>query len=178
MICPRVIQGESSSSNPDIGRFCPDSLRSDNHRKSLEVLAFNLHVKAHVKTSNKSTARGTNARHFLGTCGSCWFQQDGATVHTTIRARSWLKSRTFGGSHQLPDQAPVVGQVSGLVPLDLVLERCHNRAQKKNPNTTLVELKETIESFAQSMDEEVEQAVRGICRRARACPERNSTYRI
>ena len=107
MICRRVIQGESSSSNPDVGRFCPDSLRSGNHRKSLEVLAFNLHVKAHVKTSNKSTARGTNACHFLGTWGSCWFQQNGATVHTTIRARSWLKSR-FGGSHQLPDQAPVV----------------------------------------------------------------------
>ena len=48
--------------------------------------------------------------------------------------------------------------------------------QKKTPNTTLVELKETIESFAQSMDEEeVKQAVRGIRRRARACPERNST---
>ena len=53
MIFRRVIQGESSSSNPDVGRFCPDSLRSGNHRKSLEVLAFNLHVKAHVKTSNK-----------------------------------------------------------------------------------------------------------------------------
>ena len=176
MIFRRVIQGESSSSNPDVGRFCPDSLRSGNHRKSLEVLAFNLHVKAHVKTSNKSTARGTTARHCLGTCGSCWFQQDGATVHTTVRARSWLKSRTFGGSHQLPDQAPEVGQVSGLVPLDLVLERCHNRAQKKTPNTTLVELKETIESFTQSIDEEeVKQAVRGIRRRARACLERNST---
>ena len=61
-------------------------------------------------------------------------------------------------------------------PLDLDLERCHNRAQKKTPNTTLVELKETIESFAQSMDEEkVKQAVRGIRRRARACLERNST---
>ena len=61
-------------------------------------------------------------------------------------------------------------------PLDLVLERCHNRAQKKTPNTTLVELKETIESFAQSMDEEeVKQAVRGIRRQARACLERNST---
>ena len=172
MICGRVIQGESSSSNPDVGRFCPDSLRSGNHRKSLEVLAFNLHAEAHVKTSNESTVRGTNARRFLGTCGSCWFQQDGATAHTTIRARSWLKSR-FGGSHQLPDQAPVAGQKSGLVPLDLVLERCHNRP-RKTPNTTLVELKETIESFAQSMDEE-EQAVRDIRRRARACLERNSS---
>ena len=93
----------------------PDSLRSGNHRKSLEVLEFNLHVKAHVKTSIKSTARGTNARRFLGTCGSCWFQQYSATVYTTIRARSWLKSR-FGGSHQLPDQAPVAGQESGLIP--------------------------------------------------------------
>ena len=60
----------------------PDSLRSGNYRKSLEVLEFNLHVKAHVKTSIKSTARGTNARRFLGTCGSCWFQQYSATVYT------------------------------------------------------------------------------------------------
>ena len=48
--------------------------------------------------------------------------------------------------------------------------------KRRPPNTTLVKLKETIESFAQSMDEEVvKQAVRGIRRRARACLERNST---
>ena len=48
-----------------------------------------------------------------------------------------------------------------LSPLDLVLERAHNRAKKRPPTTTttLVELKETIESFARSMDEEVKQAV-------------------
>ena len=100
--------------------------------KSFEVLAFNLHVRAHVKIPNKSTARDTNARHFLRICGCCWFQQDGATVHTTIRARGWLKSR-FGRSHQPPDQAPVAGQESGPVPLDLVLERGHNRAKKDPP---------------------------------------------
>ena len=38
--------------------------------------------------------------------------------YTTIRVRSWLKSR-FGGSHQLPDQAPVAGQEYGLVPPEL-----------------------------------------------------------
>ena len=55
----------------------------------------------------------------------------------------------------------------------MVLERGHDRAQKKTPTTTLVELKETIES-SQSMDEEeVKQVVRGIRRRARACLERN-----
>ena len=41
------------------------------------------------------------------------------------------------------------------------------------PTTTLVELREAIESFAQSMDEEVKQAVRGIRSRARACLGRN-----
>ena len=113
-----------------------------------------------MKTSNKSTARYKNAPHCLGICSSCWFQQDGATVHTTIRARSWPKSR-FGGSHQPPDQAPVAGQESGPVALDLVLERGHDRAQKKTPppTTTLVELKETIGSFAQSIDDEVKQVV-------------------
>ena len=39
-ICRRDIQAESSSSNPDVSRFPPDSLRSGNHRKSLEVLVF------------------------------------------------------------------------------------------------------------------------------------------
>ena len=51
-----------------------------------------------------------------------------------------------------------------LSPLNLVLGRGHDRAQKDPPTTTttttLVELKETIESFVQSMDEEVKQAVR------------------
>ena len=80
------------------------------------------------------------------------FQQDGATVHTTIRARSWLKSR-FGGSHQPPDQAPVAGKESGLVPPGLLVLECgHDRAQKKTPQKkkkkkALVELKETIESL-------------------------------
>ena len=68
------------------------------------------------------------------------------TPRSTIRARSWPKSR-FGGSHQSPGQAHVAGQESGPVPLDLVLERGHDRAQKKTC-TTLVELKETIGSFA------------------------------
>ena len=90
MICHRVIQAESSSSNPDGGPILYALVT-----KSFEVLAFNLHVRAHVKIPNKSTARDTNARHFLRICGCCWFQQDGATVHTTIRARGWLKSR-FG----------------------------------------------------------------------------------
>ena len=70
----------------------------------------------------------------------------------------------MGGSHQPPDQSPVAGPAMSLdlSPQDLVLERGHDRAKKKTPTTTttLVELKETIESFAQSMDEEVKQAVR------------------
>ena len=160
MICRRDIQAESSSSNPDVSRFPPDSLRSGNHRKSLEVLAFNLHVKVHVKTSNKSTARCTNARHCLGVCNSCWFQQDGVTVHTTIRARSRPKSR-FGekSSAAWPSTRGRPG-VRTCPPGLLVLECGHDRAQKTAPTTTtLVELKETIRFFAQSIDEEVRQVV-------------------
>ena len=46
---------------------------------------------------------------------------------------------------------------------------------KRRPptTTTLVELKETIGSFAQSIDDEVKQVVWGIRRRARACLEHN-----
>ena len=86
----QILMLESLSSIPDISQYPHDSLWSGNHRKSLEVLTFNFHVKTHVKTSNKSTARGTNARHFLRICGLCCFQQEGATLDTTIRARSWL----------------------------------------------------------------------------------------
>ena len=39
----------------------------------------------------------------------------------------------LGGSHQPPDQAPVAGHESGPVPLDLVLERGHDRAKKRPP---------------------------------------------
>ena len=45
--------------------------------------------------------------------------------------------------------------------------------QRPPTTTTLVELKETIGSFAQSIDHEVKQVVLGIRRRARACLERN-----
>ena len=42
---------------------------------------------------------------------------------------------------------------------------------KRRPptTTTLIELKETIGSFAQSIDDEVKRVVWGIRRRARAC---------
>ena len=133
MICRKVIQTESSSSNPDVGRVSPTSLRSGNHRKSLEVLVLNLHVKAHVKTSNKSTARGTNAPHFLGICGSCWFQQDGATVHTTIRARNWLKRRFGGGGEGISRLTKHPWPGPDLSPLDLVLERS-NDSWKEDPH--------------------------------------------
>ena len=173
MICRRDIQAESSSSNPDVNRFPPDSLRSGNHRKSLEVLAFNLHVRAHVKTSNRSTARCINARHYLGICSSFWFQQDGATVRTTIRARSWPKSR-FGGSHQPPDQAPVADQESGPVPLDLILERSHDWAQKKTPHNHHAGWAERNHWVNRPVNRrEVKQVVWGIRRWARTCLERN-----
>ena len=51
------------------------------------------------------------------------------------------KEQVLGESHQLPDQAPVAGHEFGPVPLDMALERGYDRAQKKTPTTTLVELK-------------------------------------
>ena len=45
---------------------------------------------------------------------------------------------------------------------------------RRTTYTTLAELKETVESFARSMDEEeVRQAVRNIRSRARACLKKN-----
>ena len=178
MIYRRVIQGESSSSNPDVGRFSPDSLRSGNHRKSLEVLAFNLHVKAHVKTSIKSTARGTNAPHFSWNmwlllvparrCHSVHHDQGQKLAKDQVRGKS---------SAAWPDQAPVAG-LSGVrtcPPWTWFWSDAITELKRRTPTTTLVELKEIIESFAQSMDEEeVKQAVRGSRRRAHACLERNS----
>ena len=85
-----------------------------------------------------------------------------------------------GGSHQPPDQAPVAGQESGPVPPGLGFWSVAMTELKRRlpTTTTLVELKETIGSFAQSIDDEVKQVVWGIRRRSRARLERNGAARL
>ena len=84
-------------------------------------------------------------------CHSAHHDQGQRLAQEQVRAE--VISRLI--KHPWPARSP------DLSPLNLVLERGHNRAQKRPPTTTttLVELKETIESFARSMDEEVKQAV-------------------
>lgn len=99
-----------------------------------------------------------------------WFQQDGATVHTTIRARVWLQD-VFGNRviSRLTER-PWPARSPDLSPLDYWFWSVALAELRRRPPTTLAELKDTVEAFARSLDEEeVKQAVRHIRTRARAC---------
>ena len=95
----------------------------------------------------------TSQGHFLGICGYCWFQQDGQGQRLA-GAKGWFKSR-FGGksSASWPSTRgrPGVRTCPPPPPDFWFWSVAIDRTQK----TTLVELKETMKSFAQSMDEEV-----------------------
>ena len=68
----------------------------------------------------------------------------------------------------------MAGQESGPAPLDLFLERGHDKAKKTPTTTTLVELKETIRVLRPVNGRRRSQTGgTGIRRRARACLERN-----
>ena len=174
MSCRRVIQAESSSSNPDVGHFFLVSLRSCNQI----IWSAGVKFAREGSRENFSLAPGTNARHFLGICGSCWFQQDGATVHTTTRARSWLKSR-FGGevisrltNHPWPARPWV--WTCPPPPLDLVLERGHDRAQKDPHHHHHVSWAERNHRVLRPVNGRRSQTGgTGTRRRACACLERN-----
>ena len=94
----KIIHSESLSSISDVSQYPPPPIiygpvTIENRLKCWRLISM---WRLTWKLRNNSTTRRTNARHFLGICVSCWFQQDGVAVYTTTRARSWLKSR-FGG---------------------------------------------------------------------------------
>jgi hypothetical protein len=117
-----------------------------------------------LKTVVWPQVRGVATRRNL------WFQQDGATVHTTIRAREWL-SQKFGTrvisrltDHPWPAKSP------DLSPLDYWFWNVAMAEVRRAPPTTLAELKNLVEAFSESLDkEEVVRSVKHLRERAKVC---------
>lgn len=107
--------------------------------------------------------RSATARQF-------WFQQDGATIHTTQAARTWLSSK-FGRRviSRLTDR-PWPARSPDLTPVDFWFWSVALAELRRVPPRTLEELKATVQEFADSMDcGEVLGAVRHIRARAKKC---------
>lgn len=97
-----------------------------------------------------------------------WFQQDGAPPY--MPARAWLQEmfeeRVISRLTPLawPSKSP------DLSCLDYWFWGVAMAEVRRNPPNTLVELKNIVEGFAESLEEEeVTKAARGIMKRARAC---------
>jgi hypothetical protein len=106
----------------------------------------------------------------VATTRNYWFQKDGATVHTTIRARPWLENK-FGDRvfSRLTDR-PWPAKSPDLSPLDFWFWSVAMAELRMVPPTTLNELKLAVEDFAESIDkEEISKAVRHIRSRAQLC---------
>ena len=77
-----------------------------------------------------------------------WFQQDGATVHTTVREREWL-GQNFGGrviSHLTEHSWPANSH--DLSPVDYWFWNVAMAEVRRAPPATLDDLKLTVEAFS------------------------------
>ena len=118
----------------------------------------------------------------LGRRSSCaveeaWFQQDGATPHTSRVALAWLQER-FGErliSRKLPNEwSP---HSPDLNPLDYFLWVFLKDRVYGNKPQTIQELKLSIEKEVQRIDPETcHRVVQNFQRRIRACLERNGQH--
>ena len=106
----------------------------------------------------------------VATRNQYWFQQDGATPHTTIPVRGWLQEK-FGDrvisrwmAHPWPAKSP------DLSPLDFWFWGVAMTELRRVPPMTINQLKQTVEDFASSVDpDEIGRVVRSVQVRARAC---------
>lgn len=98
------------------------------------------------------------------------FQQDGATCHTTLMVRDWLFSK-FGEriiSRHTP--VPWPARSPDLSPLDFWFWSVCLAELRRNPPSSLDELKETVEVYSNTLEkEEIIKACRDILPRADAC---------
>ena len=101
-----------------------------------------------------------------------WFQQDGATCHTTLMLRTWLSAK-FGDriisrftARPWPSRSPC------LSPLDYWFWSVCLAEVRKNCPASLDELINTVNQFACSLEEEaIRKACNNIKFRAQACIE-------
>ena len=97
-----------------------------------------------------------------------WFHQDGAPAH--MPARAWLEQAFQGRVISRLTPIPWPSKSPDLSCLDYWFWGVAMQEVRKSKPSTLAELKTTVESFAESLDqEEVVKSARHLRQRARAC---------
>ena len=104
---------------------------------------------------------------------SLWFQQDGATVHTTAAVRQWLAGKFDGRVISRLTERSWPSRSPDLSPLDYWFWAVALAELRRNPPATLQELQVTVERFAGNLDRnDVKRAVRNLRQRAETCVRR------
>ena len=100
-----------------------------------------------------------------------WYQQDGATVHTTtVAAREWLGDKFDGRVISRLINRPWPAKSPDLSPLDFWFWSVAMAELRRAPPASIQDLKLTVDAFVESMDhEEVSRSVRHLLQRAQAC---------
>ena len=99
-----------------------------------------------------------------------YFQQDGATCHTTQRVRNWLEQKFDKRIISRFTDIPWPSKSPDFSPLDYWFWSVCLQELRRHPPSTLEELVDTINEFAESLeDEEIRKAVKDIKPRAAAC---------
>ena len=99
-----------------------------------------------------------------------WFQQDGATVHTTATVRQWLAEKFEGRVISRLTERPWPPRSPDLSPLDCWFWAVALAELRRHPPATLQQLQATVERFAANMDpDDVRRAVRHLRRRVETC---------
>ena len=110
----------------------------------------------------------------VSTRRSYYFQQDGATCHTTIMVREWLREKFRERIISRFADKPWPSRSPDFSPLDYWFWSVCLAELRRNPPSTLEELVNTVEDFANSLDEdEVRKAVKDIKPRAAVCKSVN-----
>ena len=101
-----------------------------------------------------------------------WFQQNGATAHTTIQVRNWLASKFSNRIISRLTEKPWPARSPDLSPLDYWFWSVCLGELRRSPPSSLDELQEIVENFVESLqEEEVIKATRNILKRAKVCKE-------
>ena len=97
-------------------------------------------------------------------------QQDGATCHTTVMVRNWLKSKFRDRVKSRFTTHPWPAKSADHSPLDFWFWSVCLAELRRNPPTSLEELQATVEEYSNSLgEEEIKKACRHIMTRAKAC---------
>ena len=103
-----------------------------------------------------------------------FFQQDGATAHTTLRVREWLATKFRERIISRYTNIPWPSRSPDLSPLDYWLWSVCLAELRRNPPSDMEELKEIVQEYINSLEPgEIIKACRDITPKAMACIESN-----